>query len=1004
MPGTPGPKNRSVWEILEDRKSASKRMEAIRTCRSLKSDLVDFLWERLAEVPDPDQALRNLEKLAASPRFPAARELLNRILLLFGTSQYLSDILLHNPEWIAWLGRRDCLEGRKTREDLEQELAQFHFRASTRQDRTLLRQFKNREYLRIGLRDFLGTADLSETTQELSDLADILLEKALLLTYQALQQRYGRPQFIDPQGRLVDSTFAVISLGKLGGRELNYSSDIDLLFLFSEEGETSGQRDTPGSLLSNRQWFTRLAEGIIERISSVGPTGHVFRIDMELRPGGRDGELIHSLRSALTYYQVWGKGWERQALLKGRFSAGDEILGRKFLEGVSAIIHGDIQQTAFAQEVARIQQRQQERLSEEEKSQELKHGPGGMRQLELSVQALQLIHSFQDPWLREGNTLRALHRLSDKGLISIEQHETLARAYVFLRTVEHRLQLHANLQTFRLPGDSGRLRILARSLGYRDGPLRGEKKPFLDDLGDHRRFITTFFRSVLGSRAQVAGNNLLLDEMTSESLRNELAQYGFPDPEVVLRPLNSIRRSLLKFRNWDEGGGMIRRSTPGLLRILAGAAYPMRGWKNFDRFLTALSRLTDESQRFFLRWENWIPLVDLLARSDLMASLLIHQPDVLQELPAGAEILGRQGRRQMEASLREVCGKGTAEAGKALCRFRRREMLRIGFRDLHGREGIRSIQRSLSLLAEVILSEALFLANQEVLGPRKARRRGPPGFGILSLGRLATRELGYLSDLDLVFLREESSHPSFPFHNEHQQVAERLIQILSTITQEGFLYEIDLRLRPSGGEGELIPTLGHFLDYFDTQAEIWERQAFLRCRPVAGESALMKRAIDGLRSRLPCNQDPRTLAGSISETRDQLEATSAPAGTRLDLKFGRGGMVEILFLLQFLQLASREFTLLRGDPPALLAAFRRNGTLSEESYRLLQSGYRFFRNLEHAIQLITGNRSDKVSLSGSLLPELALALDIDGGDQVLPKLEEFRWKIRRLYETTLKIL
>ncbi|MBI4161668.1 MAG: hypothetical protein HY509_04395, partial [Acidobacteria bacterium] len=548
--GVSGTRRPPAGEILDDPDAADRRLRGIRARHGLAEGFPRFVWERLPEVPDPDRAVRNLESLAERTAPPADPEHLVRLLHLVGASQFLADVLVKNPEFVAWLGGEESLEAPRSREDLAQELAQFHFRAGTRDDRATLRRFKDREYLRIALRDYLQVAEVAETTDELSDLADVLLEKALTLAEQPLLRRFGRAQSFDSGGRLGPAGFAVIGLGKLGGRELNYSSDVDLLFLFSEEGETAGETGRPGSQIPNREWFRRLAEGLTERIGGADPGGRVFRIDLELRPGGRDGELVQSLRSALAYYQVWGRGWERQALLKARGAAGNGALAAAFLRGVAAIVHDRPGDGAFAAEAARIHRSVHERMPPGERDRDLKRGPGGIRELELAVQALQLFHSGGEPWLREGNTLRALHRLSDKGLISGDQHATLARAYGFLRRVEHRLQLRENRQTFRLPERAGELRVLARAMGYRDDGRRREKEWLLADLDRHRGQVRRFFESVLGeggqaSRVRSATAHLFFDPLPEGALRKELVARGFSDPEKTLRPVNSIRKSLL---------------------------------------------------------------------------------------------------------------------------------------------------------------------------------------------------------------------------------------------------------------------------------------------------------------------------------------------------------------------------------------------------------------------------------------------------------------------------
>ncbi|MEE8111167.1 MAG: hypothetical protein V3T54_00385 [Acidobacteriota bacterium] len=1003
-----GPERPNLPEILENPEDASRCLDIVRSHHPDGDGIVPFLEEQLLEVPDPDRALRNLVQLAESSGLPAERESLFRFLVLFGSSQYLSGILLRNPDFARWLGRFGSLTDRRSREDFAQELARFHFTASGSDDGTILRKFKDREYLRIGLRDYLYFTEVGDTTEELSDLADVLLDKSLVLTQQDLIRSFGIPQFYDPQGRLAEARFTVISLGKLGGRELNYSSDIDLLFLYSHDGETSGQLGNPGTQISNRDWFTRLGEGILEKLACVSEAGRVFRVDMDLRPGGRDGELVQSLSAVQSYYQVWSRGWERQALLKARRSAGDEELGQKFLAAISGLIYRPSADPAFAAEVASIQERMAERLAETQKEdRDLKHGWGGIRELELSLQALQLIHGGQDPWLREGNSLRALHRLSDRQLISTEQHEALARAYAFLRRVEHRLQLPMNRQTFVLPAAPGPLRMLARSMGYRDGGKKREGQRFLADLTPHRRQIREFYESVLGRKAatgnriQVQEANLFLDNFSAEEMRKSLGKWGFSHPETLTRSLDSLRKTLVPFRSDPQVADPLRRETASILRALSAAPYPRRGWMNLDRFLNSLAREPELLGDFFRRRENPVPIIDLLSRSDYLTEILVHRPGWFQELPSGPEVLRSRSRRQMVRNLRSAWDASTDanEIGPLLCRIQRGELLRIGFRDLQGREGVSRIQRSLAELADAILGEALFAAATSVLGTRRMPRRGPSGFAVLSLGRLANRKIGYLSDLDIVFIRADPNTQEFPFHQEHFRIAEIMTGILSSITQEGYLYPVDLRLRPSGGEGELVPTAGHFLKYFEESAQVWERQSFLRVRPVAGDLRLARRVVKGIENFLYPESSPREIAGVIGQARGRLEKKSGRSASRFSLKLGPGGILDIEFLLEFLQLTTRHRSGPMRDPLTLLVNFRKLGILTEDSCRWLVSGYRFLRDLEHHIQLITGKKSELVPYTESLIQELAVAMDFGTSKKLMTKLAETRRQNRRIFDS-----
>src|SRR2546427_51767 len=319
----------------------------------------------------------------------------------------------------------------------------------------------------------------------------------------SLDTRYGRPTCRDDQGHLDEATFVVVALGKLGGEELNYSSDIDLLYLFSRDGETS-RRDLSGEgSTSNREFFTRLATEITRLIAGTGPEGQVFRIDLGLRPGGKDGDITVSLQAALAYYRNWAEGWERQALIKARPAAGSVATGRRFVEGVEPLVYPARPDPYMILEIGAMKDRIDARLSSVGRSDtDIKLGRGGIRELEFGVQALQLQHGGKDPWLREGNTLLALHRLADKGFIGYEEYSDLSGAYVFLRELEHRLQLGQNRQTATLPGSASQLLVVARRIGLHEQAQGRELEALLETLDRHREVVRRFYDSVTGTVAQ----------------------------------------------------------------------------------------------------------------------------------------------------------------------------------------------------------------------------------------------------------------------------------------------------------------------------------------------------------------------------------------------------------------------------------------------------------------------------------------------------------------------
>src|SRR5215213_1432618 len=409
-------------------------------------------------LPDPSGARMFLDRLEDLQRaravvYTSNSLLLSRLLTIAAYSPFLAESLLRHPEYIDWLKRESegDLGHTKSVEQLSEDLARFNARMIDPEDRIRLAGFKRRELLRIYLRDCLGVATLSEVTEELSSLADVVLAAALSQAYRELVNKHGAPQARDERGRIVPAEFAIVSLGKLGCRELNYASDIDLLFLYSGEGETAGENRKPESVIDNKAFFTAIARRIVQMIGGNFGDGSVYRIDLRLRPYGRDGELVWGVGRAADYYRDRAQNWERQALIRARASAGSDAVVSRFLDSVrDAIFQPEALPNTLA-EVRRSKEQIDRKAARSTGGFNVKLGIGGIREIEFIAQALQLAHGGQEPWVRSAQTLIVLARLAEKGYLSEAERARLSAAYTFLRTVEHRLQMEQGVQTHSLP-------------------------------------------------------------------------------------------------------------------------------------------------------------------------------------------------------------------------------------------------------------------------------------------------------------------------------------------------------------------------------------------------------------------------------------------------------------------------------------------------------------------------------------------------------------------------
>lgn len=928
-----------------------------------------------SRLPDPGGALLSLRRLIESGiRAPDAARLRN-FLVLAGSSPFLGRLLSQNPEFLEGLPAAGTGIRLRTREDLEEDFARFRFLHGSQDISTVLRRFRDREYPRIALADFLGSADLPAVTRALSLLADTLLDQAVRSVRALLEERHGRPTWRDDRGTLAESGFAVLALGKLGGEELNYSSDIDLLYLYERDGETGGVGLEGRDAIPNREFFARLAAGATALIAGRGPAGQVFRVDLGLRPGGKDGDLVVSLGSAVAYYRTWAEPWERQALIKARPAAGSIELGRRFLELVRPLVFAERTDPYLPLEIAAMKDRIDAQLARTGRSEsDIKLGRGGIREIEFAVQALQLLHGGSDPWLQQGNTLLALHRLADKGFLGAGEHAAIAAAYVFLRHLEHRLQLGQDRQTAVLPVRGDEWDRLARRLP--PGVLAGDRpaEGLRAALEEHRDTVRRFYDTVFGRAAQgtldAGGPDFWLDRMDDTTLLERLRSAGAPDPAVALRPIRMIRR-LLRPAATPEVRRAILRTGQDLLEVAGRSLNARRAFASLEKLLSTLVADPPALARFLGRREIVAPTVRLLGQSDLLGALFIRHPGLLEDLADRGRVLrtpdvALYGERLRQAVDAEPEARGRADA---LRRAQSREIATIAVRDLNGQATLRESLKSQTDLADATLGVALDLA--------AANAAGAP-IAVLGLGRLGYREIDFGSDLDLVFACAPDDDAIAETLAACRPICERVVRILATLSRDGQLYKVDLRLRPSGREGDILATRAALEAYFRRDAEVWELQSFLKARAVAGDMVLGEALVADLeaiaidRAR---TLGPERLAARVDAMRARLQAGVPPE----NLKIGPGGILDIHFIIEYLQLAHGDPGPPDKDTLRLLTHLHRLGRLDEGSLRTLYEAYLFLRAVDHRMRLIDDRPLTKLPSDPSRLAEIASALGTDAG-------------------------
>jgi [glutamine synthetase] adenylyltransferase / [glutamine synthetase]-adenylyl-L-tyrosine phosphorylase len=903
------------------------------------------LWTKaLKSSADPQRARHFLDLLAENQ---AARQVLMsasaeqaRILAaLFSGSEVLSTGLIAHSDWLASL-ETERLQFPRRLQGLRQQLSemtQSHVeKAELSSALAQVREFKQRETLRIGARDLARLSNVPEITRELSDLADVCLDAVWEICWSQLEQRYGQPWHQDVAGEWQPTAGCVLGLGKLGGQELNYSSDVDLILVYTEEGQVfkdrpgqrwkvegrqkrSGRPQTsaraPRALLNNHQFFNRLAEAFVTEVTRMAPEGVLYRVDLRLRPEGDAGPLSRSVAGFENYYAQWGQSWERMMLIKGRGVAGDESLAAEFLEMVQPFRYPRSINASVLREIGAMKDRiENEVVKAGELERNVKLGRGGIREIEFIVQSLQLLHGGRQPFLQGPQTLPGLAKLVQYGLLPANASDTLAEAYCFFREVEHRLQMEANRQTHTIPIDKAARLRLTRLMKFKT------VEQFITAFNQHRSDVRRIFDQVLKTDAPKAEQPTPVPhqlEGAEEEWRKLLAGHAFRDVERAFRVLRefvegpgyihvSPRTKELAFNliprlfalcpgpeftartaelAQEPGGPVVRRRIP--------LSDPDRVITRLDSFISAYgARAT-----LFELWNSNPGIFDLLLllfdRSEFLAELSIRTPDLVDELVTSGRLRQRKSAGETLRDLRH--GLDDSDQHVWLRRYHQAELMRIGLRDILGLADFEQYLTELSALANACLQYAL-----EVV-MRNHRLKSPP-FVIIGLGKLGGAEIDYGSDLDIVFVADDKAKDL----TKLSRMAIEVMDLLSARTEQGLVFQTDARLRPDGEKGLVVNTLKAYEEYYRHRAQLWEIQSLTRTRPVAGDRRIGE-AFQQLAATLTNFKNPSLPLAAytadwkqkIHQMRLRIEKERTPVGKdELAIKTGKGGLMDAEFIAQ----------------------------------------------------------------------------------------------------------
>ncbi|MEM8765872.1 MAG: bifunctional [glutamate--ammonia ligase]-adenylyl-L-tyrosine phosphorylase/[glutamate--ammonia-ligase] adenylyltransferase [Pseudomonadota bacterium] len=753
-----------------------------------------------------------------------------------------------------------------------------------------LRRLRQRYQLWLVWRHCLGSASLEDTLAGATLLADALIDAALCRLYQSLCRERGTPTGREsgkPQ-RLV-----VIALGKLGARELNLSSDVDLMFCFPEAGITvAAEGGRAGE--QNQQFFLRLGQQLITALDPVTVDGFVFRVDMRLRPYGSSGPLAVDFAAVEDYYATQGRDWERYALMKARVAAGDLEAGAELLNTLSSFTFRRYLDFGAIDSLRAMKARL---VAERQHLEDVKLGPGGIRDIEFSAQMQQMIWGGREPALRTPTLLPVLSTLGELGHFQAQQVERLTDAYRFLRNTEHSLQAEDDRQTQRLPTSELSQARLAATLDFPD------YSAFLEVLDGHRQSVAEVFDGLLGESAVDAAAGLRVWQHAGdpEVLPEVLATLGFGDGNALAEALGALALARDRGSVSADAKNRLDRLMPELIEDALALPAPTLA---LTRALPVLRAVLRRSAYLALLSENPSArrhLLELVSASFWLATSLAEHPAFFDALLDERALTVVPDRAALAGALAEDLARHEDDfehALEVLREFKSHHVFNVALAELRGTLSLMRVSDALTWLAEAVLEEALTLAWRDNLTrfPEYADRRP---FLIVGYGKLGGIELGPGSDLDIVFIHDLPTSASQFLH----RLVRRLLHVLTAPTYNGSLYEIDTRLRPSGNAGTMVSSLDAFVDYQQNQAWVWEHQALVRARPVAGDPALARRFAAARRELLAAPRELAALKEAVLTMRERMRAQLPRDAEAMDLKRGSGGIVDIEFVVQYLVLA-----------------------------------------------------------------------------------------------------
>jgi [glutamine synthetase] adenylyltransferase / [glutamine synthetase]-adenylyl-L-tyrosine phosphorylase len=933
--------------------------------------LNSLIQDASALTPDPEGAYKNLERFYQKNPvfFDQHAAAVNDIARLFAYSRFLADHSLRNPSSLSraltelhlTVDRQNILS---RADEIRASCSGWDSMVLFRQNAMkLLRELKKYYLLIITMKDISGVTDIRECMSELSALSEALLDLALDMSFFLMRRKFGLMR---------ENRFSIIGMGKLGAAELNYSSDIDIIAVYeSEDGFSTGTLNPFGiryNKISSREYYCALTETVASLLQTPTEDGLASRVDLRLRPNGQKGALSLSLASYASYYESWGKTWERVALVRARPVAGDNVLGRVFMQAVEPFVwkrsldYNDIEEIRELKKKIDI-------LSD---INDVKRGYGGIREMEFFIQTFQLLYGGENEKLRRTSLVEATTVLKKEGLLSSKEADLLSENYFFLRRLENILQMKDDLQTHTLPSQSGELAILAKKMSFDDTPA------FLADLRLRRLKVRDMYNSLMGNTGTTEDVMLTLkDDLPDHAILDYLSFRGFRDPDRALKNITAIKDQISSGKTLQERT-LLKKAVPLFLQQIISSVQKDRSLGMFVTFMEEIGNHASYIDLLLQRADAREIIIRTFSASTLLSRLLLRMENM-------EGIFEYPDIRMDYRSLQERLGAAIHlkdDPAAAIRKFKAGEELKSGMLFLKGSIDIHGLLHTFSMLADAVMRAVVKYLHAE------------KDFAVIALGGYGARELNTGSDLDIIFIGDRSGSGEGVLSGKETGFAEETIRILSGYTADGIAYKTDMRLRPDGSRGMIINDVGGYENYYLRSAQPWEIQSLLRARPVAGDMSLLNK-FQAMKKRIIMLRGKELSGSYVTDMRRRIMRSISSESSGYDVKLGPGGIKEIEFLVQYLQLknASRFPEIIVHNTRDAVKSLSRRDIIDSRTEGLLLNAHGFLRTIETLLRL---NEESRLKKDSEITDIIVRFLNLGSEDELISRIRRTGKKISAL--------